>query len=117
MKALSIQQPWSWLIVHGLKDIENREWSTARRGRILIHAGKRFDRDGSLYIHRAFPDILLPDIAALALGGIVGQCTLVDCVTASESRWFVGPFGFVLQDAVPLPFRPCPGRLGFFEVP
>jgi len=24
MYALSIRQPWAWLIVHGWKDIENR---------------------------------------------------------------------------------------------
>ena len=34
MRALSIKQPWSWLIVHGHKDIENRDWSTQLRGRV-----------------------------------------------------------------------------------
>jgi hypothetical protein len=33
------------------------------------------------------------------------------------NRWFVGPFGFVLSAARPLPFVPWPGRLGLFEVP
>ena len=32
MKALSIRQPWSWLILHGGKDIENRSWRTNVRG-------------------------------------------------------------------------------------
>ena len=32
MKALSIQQPWAWLIAHGKKDVENRTWATAFRG-------------------------------------------------------------------------------------
>ena len=26
MKALSIRQPWAWLILHAGKDIENRDW-------------------------------------------------------------------------------------------
>ena len=26
MKALSIRQPWAWLIVNGYKDVENRTW-------------------------------------------------------------------------------------------
>src|SRR5436189_5084024 len=39
MKALSVRQPWAWLIVNGYKDIENRDWATKRRGRIWIHAG------------------------------------------------------------------------------
>ena len=43
MKALSIMQPWAWLICAGHKDIENRSWSTGFRGPVLIHAGKKFD--------------------------------------------------------------------------
>mgnify|MGYP003365171071 CR=1 FL=1 len=33
----------------------------------------------------------------------------------SSSQWFCGPYGFVLRHARPLPFRPCRGKLGFFE--
>ena len=33
------------------------------------------------------------------------------------SPWFVGPYGFVLTDAKPLPFVPLTGQLGFFAVP
>jgi len=32
MKALSIRQPYAWLIIHGYKDIENRTWGTRVRG-------------------------------------------------------------------------------------
>ena len=39
MKALSIRSPWWWFILHGGgKDMENRDWSTNYRGRVLIHA-------------------------------------------------------------------------------
>ena len=38
--ALSIRQPWAWLIVNGYKDIENRNWKTNFRGKILVHAAK-----------------------------------------------------------------------------
>ena len=41
MKALSIRQPWAWLIVNGYKDIENRTWSTDFRGRVYVHAGRK----------------------------------------------------------------------------
>jgi len=45
MKALSIRQPWAWLIAHGHKLYENRDWSKynphkRQRGPILIHAGQ-----------------------------------------------------------------------------
>jgi hypothetical protein len=49
-------------------------------------------------------------------GGIVGQVNVVDCVTKSNSLWFGGPFGFVLANPKPLPFRACKGQLGLFEV-
>lgn len=50
-------------------------------------------------------------------GGIVGSIEITDCVMRSESRWFIGPIGFVLRDPQPLPFVACSGRLGFFDVP
>ncbi len=31
--ALSIRQPWAWLIIHACKDVENRDWPTRVRGR------------------------------------------------------------------------------------
>lgn len=30
--AISIRQPWAWLIANGFKDIENRDWATKFRG-------------------------------------------------------------------------------------
>ena len=43
-KVLSIRQPWAWLILHGGKDVENRNWATKVRGRVLIHAGSTMTR-------------------------------------------------------------------------
>lgn len=50
------------------------------------------------------------------LGGIIGQARIVDRVKHSDAPWFYGPYGFVLRDGRPLPFRPIKGQLGFFEV-
>ena len=114
-RALSIQQPWAWLIVHGHKPVENRDWPTKMRGIIGIHAGKRFDREGYEWVRATFPDIPLPDPDAFERGGIVGRATLVDCVEDHASPWFFGDYGFVMEDAEPLPFAPCRGMLGFFR--
>lgn len=43
MKAISIRQPYAYLIVNGKKDIENRNWKTKQRGRVLIHASQKID--------------------------------------------------------------------------
>ena len=36
--AISMHQPWASLLVHGIKRIEGRSWSTKYRGRLWIHA-------------------------------------------------------------------------------
>ncbi|TYQ29982.1 ASCH domain-containing protein [Pseudanabaena sp. UWO310] len=124
-KALSIRQPWAWLIANGYKDIENRSWSTSFRGEFFIHAskgmtGKEYQqcldfldllrRDATV----ALPIIHLPDKKSLNFGGIVGAATLTACVTQSDSPWFTGGFGFVLENPRVLPFIPCRGELQFF---
>ena len=40
VKAITIRQPFAWLIVHGHKPVENRIWETKFRGPIAIHAAK-----------------------------------------------------------------------------
>ena len=118
MRALSILQPWAFLIVHGGKDVENRRWRTDVRGRFLVHAGKKWgpeQREDVAYVRRHFPNIELPD--QFDLGGIVGAATLRDCVEQFDSPWFAGPYGFVLQDQRPCEFVPYRGELGWFDVP
>lgn len=122
MIALSIRQPWAWHILHSGKDIENRDWPTKFRGRVLVHAAKGCTRDewengNDPLWHCGGPTIELPALAELPRGGIVGSVEIVDCVTGSDSHWFAGRFGFVLRDPQPLPFTPWRGQLGFFDVP
>jgi hypothetical protein len=113
--ALSIQQPWAWLIADGIKDIENRKWSTSFRGPFFVHAGKRFDQSGYEWLISEM-GLSLPKPGEYALGGIVGKATVIDCVRSHYSRWFFGPYGFILAGASPLPFIPLRGQLGFFRV-
>jgi hypothetical protein len=50
MKAITVQQPWAWAIVHGGKSVENRTrigtWRPALGERIAIHAGQRWSDRG-----------------------------------------------------------------------
>jgi len=83
--ALSIMQPWAWLIAHGHKDIENRDWKPYNpglrfRGRFLIHTGKRIDPDfedegGIDWSNWTWPDIEMPE--GFEVGGIVGEAEIV----------------------------------------
>ena len=126
-RALSIQQPWAWLIVNGLKAVENRTWRSSFRGPILIHAGKAVDRDALTSLQRGFHpasgrklDAGLAELRRHAqlmrMGGFVGVAEVVDCIDRSDDEWFVGPYAFVLRDARPIPFIPARGALGFFKV-
>lgn len=129
--ALSVQQPWAWLIVHGHKDVENRTWKRDFKGRIAVHAGLKMDidamRDLIRGIHPVTGEALHPALAdsiahadvrgEFYRGGIVGEATITGCSDNVDSQWFVGPYGFTLTDARPLPFRPLKGALGFFKVP
>ena len=120
MKAISIRQPWAWLILHAGKNIENRDWPTRIRGRVLVHAGKTMYHtdylDAKCFLDMSFPSIVLPAKESLERGGLVGSVEIADCVTTSDSPWFFGNFGFVLRNPKPMPFRPLAGQLGFFEV-
>jgi hypothetical protein len=117
MKALSIRQPWAWLVVNRHKDIENRQWRTHTRGRVFVHASKGMTRDDYLACELCcsdIPGVSLPPFEDLQRGGIIGSVEIVDCVDQDASPWFFGEYGWVLKDATPLPFQPCKGALGFF---
>ena len=114
-RALSIRQPWAWLIACGYKDVENRDWPTRVRGVVGIHASKRFDRDGYTWVSENFPEIRMPLPDRFEFGAIIGRAELVDCVRHSLSPWFFGEYGFVFRNADKLEPRACKGSLGFFR--
>ena len=122
MKALSIRQPWAWMIVHGWKDIENRDWATGFRGRFYVQASKGMTRDeyyeACIVAKRIRGNINdLPPMELIDRGFLIGSVEIVDCVTKSESPWFFGKHGFVLSNPESFIPIPCVGALGFFEVP
>ena len=129
-KALSVRQPWSWLIVNGYKNIENRPWQLPNGfllpQRIYVHAGKTSDVNPGPYSRTQsdIMDLLNPgqQVCFLKakpwpLGAIIGELDIVDCVPESFSDWFEGPYGLVLANPVaysePIPYK---GQLGLFDV-
>ena len=113
MKTLSVRQPWADLIMRGIKDIENRSWTTSYRGPLLIHASKTF--------------VPGPAVAAFyghdhqwEQGGIIGTVDLVDVVTVSDSQWAQRDgqtFHWVLANPQRAPFVPMNGKLNLYETP
>ena len=121
MKAISIRQPWAWLIMEGFKPVENRTWPTSFRGDIQIHAAKGCTEaeyaEAVEFVRSFSPSIAsrMPALDQLERGGIVGIVTITDCVRQHRSPFFVGPWGFVMERPYPVPFKPMRGMLGIFN--
>ncbi len=128
MRAITLWQPYATAIACGSKTIETRSWNTDYRGRIAIHAAKRWTPK-----QRRFAQIevnlgrLPPQIH---LGMVVATAEIVDVRTSEEllptidgaNRTFgdfaPGRFGWMLENIQPLrePF-PWVGRQRFFTIP
>ncbi|WP_188544127.1 hypothetical protein [Aquisalinus luteolus] len=121
--ALAVRQPWAWAIIHGGKNIENRNKHAInlggmKPGRIAILASKGMQRRE--YEHaRDFMQsigVQCPRPDELVRGGVIGSVTVTDIINESDSPWFFGPWGLVLSDPEPaaLPL-PASGQLGYFK--
>ncbi len=124
MKALSVRQPWAWLLFHG-KPVENRSWRLNYRGPLAIHAAcgmtaKEYAEARDFVAYSVGLDMarLIPGPAELVRGAILGTVLMTDCVMRHHSPFFVGDYGYVFtqQRQLPVPV-PCKGGLGLWEVP
>jgi hypothetical protein len=99
MKVINVAQPNAHNIAWNGKNVENRTKNVSFRGTILIYASKTKRQD-------FFED---QDVHPndCAFGAIVAIADLVDCigeneVTSKTDEWFSGPYGYVLENVVPL---------------
>lgn len=109
-KAISIKQPWAYLICAGIKDVENRTWPTKYRGRVYIHASAKSAYNNGCSSHlfteqqmRAIKQSIPahPDLdrdfqgnsyspfffEEHELSAIIGHVDIVDCVVNHDSIW------------------------------
>jgi hypothetical protein len=111
MIALSVRQPYAWMIVEGHKLEEYRSWQTRYRGPLAIHASKTIDRDAMQDLLDAFAsDGEEPPADLLATGGIVGTVNLLDCQHDPDG------YIWVVADPKPCELIPCKGKLNLFHV-
>ncbi|WP_024929797.1 hypothetical protein [Methylophilus sp. OH31] len=128
LKALSLKQPFAWLIANGYLLVDDRSWGTQYRGPILIHASKGLYEEYYQYI-KCHTDVPIPDRDKLEYGGVVGIAKLVLCskpgelpagISREQRAHFGGVhqeyYGFLFEQATPLPLMPCAGKLGIFEL-
>ena len=100
MKALTIDAPWAWAIVHGYKRVENRSWRTNHRGPLAIHAGKSTRSDAAAAAIFAELGIEGPSPESLEAlrGRVLGTVDVLDVVDCPHA----GGDGQAVQDG------PCP---------
>ena len=118
MKALSIKDPWAWLICSNIKDIENRTWKTNYRGRIYVHVSANPDKKWiDIYPVQAIDQ--LPKFRNKGCySAIIGEVTITDCIKNSNSIWANNNcWHWLLKDAVlyDRPILNVKGRLGLWE--
>ena len=91
IRVITIKQPFSKLIIDGIKDVENRTWKTKHQGYIYIHVSKSYDIEK---IYEYYPNF---DLRDLNLGQIIGRALLTDCTKIQTSKWHIsGQYGFYL---------------------
>lgn len=124
MRALTIYQPWAHAVAHLGKRIENRPWKpwASIVGRVIaIHAAAKVDPAGEsdaagFILHRTTG--VLPLRLELPRAAIVATARVTGVVTASTSPWFVGPYGWTLDEVIALPTPvACRGAQGLWIVP
>ena len=120
--ALSVRQPSAWAIIHGPKIIENRSLGSIRAGRmvpgpICIHAATGMKEDEYRYLHWRFAQhgTICPRPDDLVRGAIIGTVDVVEIITESDSPWFGGEAGLLLENPRPINPIPASGALGYFE--
>lgn len=133
-RAISVRQPWTWAIIHGGKDVENRTrrdpWRKALGERIWVHAARTVEYDDFDLVRQiSGQEPIDPERREIPLGVLIGSVVLRDvhhatqCAFRSESRDLCSPWAqpdqwhLVLRDPIALP-EPIAwrGALGLFEV-
>jgi len=121
MMALSVRQPWAWLIMAGHKDVENRSWCIRTPIRIWIHAASGMTRAeyAWCWLYAAALGVEIPPFSSLVRGCLLGTIKVEQCCHDTPSPWYddvLAPWGWVLSDPRPLktPWR-CRGQLGLFR--
>lgn len=132
MKTITIKQPWASLIVHGIKDIENRTWSCPKKylgQRVLIHSSTvpiEMINPNSVFTRQQWDSFSLGFQREIICGNgyvnsaIIGSVEIVDCVVNHPSIWAdKGVYNWVLANPILFkePIKNVKGRLSFWDYP
>lgn len=87
MKVITLIQPYATLIALGEKKFETRSWATKHRGDLLIHAGKKIDKEAcnGISLSRTLTKHGYT-IDNLPTGVIIAKANLKDCYEIYEEH-------------------------------
>lgn len=143
MRALTLWRPYDFAILHAGKDVENRGWKPPTTlpvgARLAIHAGARYDYDGTQNMIRlglvnvaqlsgteAHPSSIMGVATYLGWfqlarnGQVITNGAIEHADARARSPWFArgDAIGWMLGDALALPQPiPCAGKQGLWTVP
>jgi hypothetical protein len=116
LRALTLWRPWPHAILYGGKRIENRPWKpwkSVMGHYIALHAGRKYDKDGAIWMH-AGSLYEPPEDQWCPAGCIMGVARVTGYVDKHgfdqdgelaehvlKSPWWSGPFAWILDDVVP----------------
>ena len=72
IRVITLKQPWASLVAEGLKKYEFRNMNYSYRGKILIHAGKGFDKEAMEMVKKYNLDY--------PQSKIIAEVEIVDCI-------------------------------------
>jgi hypothetical protein len=97
--ALTVIQPWAYVILRKGKNVENRQKNSHYRGTVVIHASatnsKGWFEECPISVRRD----------SVPFGAIVGFAELTDVITKDQvtpqtKTWFEGKYGYVLTNVM-----------------
>jgi hypothetical protein len=126
VRALSLKQPWPWVIFTLGKNIENRtKFLGLPKGIFYIHVSASetpaYFRGALIWMLQRNLLSRMPPPSDIIRGAIVGRARVERILrptpTPTETWHMADCFGYVLVDVEPIPPVPCKGKLGFWKIP
>lgn len=125
LRALTVRQPWAWLIAAGWKPLENRSWappSSLVGQRLVIHASQKAPtRADVAWARRVLGKGV--ELGPLHRGAVVGVVTVAGLVERKRhlerdvARWWRGPMAWALTLPAEVGPVACKGQLGVWRLP
>jgi len=142
VKAVSLWQPWAWMVDAKLKRHETRSWYTSYRGLLVICSAKKNTNElKNFYSSWVFsfpyasekhvdPNINIPSWKDMRFGEAICLVNLVDCIKMTEvlisqqsqielncGDWKPDRYAWKLEHIKTINNVPIKGHQGLFDIP